>query len=80
MPGRRSTTIAAAVDSDGKRHASQMVVKRKDGSVEYTVTVAGTEEILRWIIVFGGEARVISPPEFADQVCRMAAEILKNYR
>jgi predicted DNA-binding transcriptional regulator YafY len=70
---------AAAVISDGKRHASQRVVKRKDGSVEYTVTVAGTEEILRWIIGFGGEAQVISPPELADQVCRMAAEILKNY-
>ncbi len=71
---------AAAIVSDGKRHASQRVVKRKDGSVEYTVRVAGTEEILRWIIGFGGEARVISPPELADQVCRMAAEILKNYR
>ena len=71
---------AAAVVSDGKRHASQRVVKRKDGSVEYTATVAGTEEILRWIIGFGGEARVISPPELADQVCRMAADIVKNYR
>ncbi|MCX6831363.1 MAG: YafY family protein [candidate division Zixibacteria bacterium] len=71
---------AAAVVSDGKRHASQRVVKRKEGSVEYTVTVAGTEEILRWIIGFGGEARVISPPELVDQVCRLAAEILKNYR
>ena len=71
---------AAAVVSDGKRHASQRVVKRKDGSVEYTATVAGTEEILRWIIGFGGEARVISPPELADQVCRLAAEILKNYQ
>ncbi len=71
---------AAAVVSDGKRHASQRVVKRKDGSVEYAVTVAGTEEILRWIIGFGGEARVISPPELVDQVCRLAAEILKNYR
>jgi len=71
---------AAAVVSDGKRHASQRVVKRKDGSVEYTATVAGTEEILRWIIGFGGEALVISPPELADQVCRMAADIVKNYR
>jgi len=71
---------AAGVVSDGKRHPSQQVVKRKDGSVEYTVTVAGTEEILRWIIGFAGEALVISPPELADQVCRMAAEILKNYQ
>ena len=70
---------AAAVVSDGKRHASQRVVKRKDGSVEYTATVAGTEEILRWIIGFGGEALVISPPELADQVRRMAADIVKNY-
>jgi predicted DNA-binding transcriptional regulator YafY len=70
---------AAVIVAEGKRHASQRVVKRKDGSVEYIVTVAGTEEILRWIIGFGGEARVISPPELADQVSRMAAEILKNY-
>jgi predicted DNA-binding transcriptional regulator YafY len=71
---------AAAVVSDGKRHASQKVVKREDGSVEYTATVAGTEEILRWIIGFGGEALVISPPELAAQVRRVATEILKNYK
>jgi predicted DNA-binding transcriptional regulator YafY len=71
---------AAVVVSSGKRHASQQVVKRKDGSVEYTVTVAGTDEIVRWIIGFGGEAQVISPPELVDQVRRMAAEILKNYQ
>jgi predicted DNA-binding transcriptional regulator YafY len=71
---------AAAIVSEGKRHPSQRVVKRKDGSVEYTVTVAGTEEIIRWIMGFGGEAKVISPPELADQVRQMAAEILKNYR
>lgn len=70
---------AAAVVSDGKRHASQKIVKREDGSVEYTATVAGTEEILRWIIGFGGEALVISPPELAAQVRRVATEILKNH-
>jgi predicted DNA-binding transcriptional regulator YafY len=73
------TGRAAAIVSDGRRHPSEKVVKRKKGAVEYTVTVAGTEEIQRWIVGFGGEARVISPPELAESVCRTAREIVKNY-
>jgi predicted DNA-binding transcriptional regulator YafY len=71
---------AAAVISTGKRQPEEQIVKRRNGSVEYTATVAGIEEIRRWIIAFGGEVVVISPPELADAVRLTATDVLKNYR
>lgn len=70
---------AAAVVATGKRHATEIVEPRGDGSVVYTVTVAGIEEILRWILGFGGNAEVLAPPELAVRVRHAAKQILKNY-
>lgn len=75
----RLTGKAAAVVSNGQRHPSEKISKRKGGVVEYAVTVAGIEEISRWIIGFGGEAQVLAPPELAERIRGMADEVRRNY-
>ena len=70
---------AAAVISTGQRHPDETIKHRPDKSIEYSVSVAGIEEISRWIVGFSGEAAVIEPPELVKRVKAMAAETLANY-
>ncbi|MCK4856656.1 MAG: YafY family transcriptional regulator [candidate division Zixibacteria bacterium] len=74
------TGRAATVVLTGRHHPSESVIEQADGSVKYTVTVAGIEEISRWIIGFGGDAVVLSPRKLADKVYQTACAIERNYR
>ena len=42
-------------------HPTQYIENLPDGSIIYTVTVAGTEEIRSWILSYGDEAEVLFP-------------------
>ena len=70
---------AAAIVATGQRHPDETIELLPDETTEYSVSVAGIEEISRWIIGFGGEAVVLEPPELATRVRQMAAGILANY-
>lgn len=70
---------AAAVISTGKRHPDEIIKRRPDKTLEYTVSVAGIEEISRWVVGFGGEATVLEPPELVARVRTMATGTLANY-
>jgi predicted DNA-binding transcriptional regulator YafY len=71
---------AARVVSSGHHHAHESVTKVGETEVEYRVTVRGVEEIRRWILSFGDQATVIGPPEFRDEMHRIADQMASIYR
>jgi predicted DNA-binding transcriptional regulator YafY len=57
----RFTGAAAKVVTLGKHHPSEWIEKLQDGSIIYSVTVRGIEEIGRWVAGFGDQAEVLEP-------------------
>jgi predicted DNA-binding transcriptional regulator YafY len=60
-------------------HPGETTRRMKDGTIEYRATVSALDEIARWIVAFGGRARVVSPPELAElahSIASRAAEAL----
>lgn len=66
----------APLIENGKHHPGERVARQEDGSVEYRVRLSSLEEIARWVVGFGGAARVVAPPELAQLVERLAAGAL----
>jgi proteasome accessory factor B len=60
-------------------HPSQKIEKRADGSVVLTMESAGLEEIVRWVLSYGAEAKVLAPAALAERVRKAHAEAAKRY-
>lgn len=58
-------------------HGSQQLRELEDGGVELRLQLSSLVEVQRWILGWGGEARVIAPPELVTQVQAAARSILK---
>jgi len=54
--------------SERQWHPSRKITKGPDGSVVLELTVGGTLEIKRWILSFGAQAEVLSPPELIEEI------------
>jgi proteasome accessory factor B len=67
---------AADYVREKKWHESQRLRERKDGGVEITMKLSSLAEIERWILSWGGDARVLKPRELLDNVRRSAETIL----
>jgi proteasome accessory factor B len=57
-------------------HASQVLRDVTGGGVELRLRLSSLVEIERWILGWGGEARVVQPPELAGRVKAAARAIL----
>jgi predicted DNA-binding transcriptional regulator YafY len=72
--GRRHTVrieIAepmAEVVSETQWHPSQVIERRRDGSMVLTATISGLDEVRSWVLGMGAGARVLEPKELRDQV------------
>jgi predicted DNA-binding transcriptional regulator YafY len=71
---------AARVASLGRHHPNEVIKPLKGGRIKYTVTVAGVEEISRWLLGFGSDVTVIKPESLALKLKRTAQAILDNYK
>jgi predicted DNA-binding transcriptional regulator YafY len=60
-------------------HPSQHLSEQTDGSVIFTATVAGIEEVSHWILRWGAGAQVISPNSLRRTVSRHAAAMAAHY-
>jgi proteasome accessory factor B len=67
---------AADFVREKKWHESQRLRELKDGVVELTLKLSSLGEVQRWILSWGGDARVMHPPELVDSVRQAAAAIL----
>jgi len=57
-------------------HASQQIQDQEDGSVIFSINVAVTAELKRWIMGWGAAAAVLEPEELKDEIQAEAAEML----
>ena len=60
-------------------HPSQKLRERRDGGVEVQLKLTSLGEVERWILGWGGHARVIQPPELLERVRAAAREILGHH-
>lgn len=59
---------AARVVQMSSHHPRESVKPLANGAVEYRVVTRGIEEIQRWILGFGADARVVSPGSLRDRI------------
>lgn len=57
-------------------HASQVLRDLEEGGVELRLRLSSLVEIERWVLGWGGEARVVQPRELAERVATAARAIL----
>ena len=67
---------AADYIREKKWHESQQIRELKNGGVELTLKLSSLVEIERWILSWGGDAKVLKPRELADAVIKSAKAIL----
>lgn len=60
--------IGAKVIESGQHHSSEKMTKLKDGSLIYEIKVAGIDEIYRWVMGFGEDAKVLAPKELKQKI------------
>jgi predicted DNA-binding transcriptional regulator YafY len=61
-----------------KWHESQQLREFKNGAVELRLKLSSLMEIQRWILSWGGDAKVVQPPELAAAVRQAAETILRG--
>ena len=69
----------AKVIETGKRHPTEKIEKLKDGSVIYSASAKGEEEILRWILTFGEEAEILQPVSLKEKMQEMVEKMHQIY-
>ncbi|MFO1459797.1 MAG: WYL domain-containing protein [Verrucomicrobiota bacterium] len=61
-----------------KWHNSQRLVELPGGGVEMHLKLGSLQEVQRWVLGWGGAARVMAPQELADSVRKAAEQILSG--
>jgi predicted DNA-binding transcriptional regulator YafY len=61
---------AARIVSERQWHPTQQIIPldEQGRTIEFRATLAGLEEILRWVLSWGSKAKVLSPPELEKLV------------
>lgn len=60
-------------------HPKETKQKGRNGDLVYRVTVRGMEEIQRWVLGFGDEARVLEPKRMRDNLARIGRYYVDTY-
>jgi predicted DNA-binding transcriptional regulator YafY len=68
---------AADFIREKKWHPSQVLRDLKDGGAELTMKLSSLGEVERWVLSWGGEAKVLKPKELAESVHEAARKILQ---
>jgi proteasome accessory factor B len=74
----RFNSHAADYIREKKWHPSQELRELKGGGVELKLKLSSLAEIERWILSWGGDAKVLKPRELAGAVRQAAQNILKS--
>ena len=61
-----------------KWHESQQLLELKNGGVELHLKLSSLVEIERWVLGWGGDAKVVKPRELIDSVRQSAKRILRS--
>ncbi|MGC9942465.1 MAG: WYL domain-containing transcriptional regulator [Verrucomicrobiota bacterium] len=72
----RFTPRAADFIREKKWHPSQKLRDLKDGGAELTLKLSSLAEVERWVLSWGGDAKVLMPRELVESVHTTAKKIL----
>ncbi|HHT9135418.1 MAG TPA: helix-turn-helix transcriptional regulator [Candidatus Avalokitesvara rifleensis] len=61
-------------------HSSQRITPLKDGKIRMNLRVAGSPELLAWVLGFGAQVRVIKPESLKKAVQNEAWKLLGKYQ
>ncbi len=75
----RFSRLVAQNVAEVQWHKTQQVAFRKDGTLDFRVTVSGLKEISWWILGYGDQAKVLKPPELRQMVADAAARMVELY-
>jgi len=75
---RFSPDVARRV-AETRWHASQRLEPEADGSLLWRGRVAGTREILVWVLGWGAEAEVLAPPSLREEVAEQHRRAVLRY-
>ncbi|MFH1374129.1 MAG: YafY family protein [bacterium] len=70
---------SARVIQSETHHTDESVERLSDDEVLYSVTTRGIEEIQRWLLGFGADVEVISPPELRENLARIGRYLQATY-
>ncbi|MDQ2663112.1 MAG: WYL domain-containing protein [Candidatus Eremiobacteraeota bacterium] len=59
--------------------AGRDIRRNAEGSVEIAYDVADVDELVRWVLGWGSQAEVISPPDVRDRLRMVLAEVSSKY-
>jgi len=62
-----------------KWHESQLMIKRPNGSLDVMMQVTGLADVARWVLSYGAECEVISPPVLRHRVAGDARRMTALY-
>ena len=74
----RFNARAADYVREKKWHESQQLRELKGGGVELRMKLSSLMEIERWVLSWGGDAKVLKPRELVEAVKKSAEAILKQ--
>jgi proteasome accessory factor B len=74
----RFSARAADLIREKKWHESQQLRELKGGGAELRMKLSSLQEIERWVLSWGGDAKVLKPKELVDAVRQAAERILKG--
>jgi predicted DNA-binding transcriptional regulator YafY len=61
-------------------HKTQQLRWNDDGTIDFSVTVSGLNEISWWILGYGDQAEVLRPEELRRMIARRAARLTEMYQ
>jgi predicted DNA-binding transcriptional regulator YafY len=73
----RFNARAADYIREKKWHSSQVLKELKNGGTELTLKLSSLAEVERWVLSWGGDAKVLRPPELAEAIKKSAKKILQ---
>jgi predicted DNA-binding transcriptional regulator YafY len=74
----RFSAAAADYIREKRWHPSQRIRELKDGGLELRMRLSSLGEVERWILGWGGNAKVLQPPQLVDSVRAAAERIISN--
>lgn len=75
----RFSSPAAARVRESTWHPSQRLTMLSDGSLEMSVTVAGTVEITPWILGWGETVEVLEPPDLRQRIAEVGRALIARH-
>jgi predicted DNA-binding transcriptional regulator YafY len=59
--------------------AERQIERHDDGSVDITYRIGDVDELVRWVLGWGGQAEIAAPPAVRDRIATLANEIAAKY-